>query len=203
MLKEASASTTTTTSLHATTTDRRQVLTSGFTAAGLSCLLTGSTTASAANEVDFSKVQDLLGSGGDGGGSTGSSAAALYEQRSTKRPTFLTDPTEEFKANEAKSMDFKRAQLQAKMEFQNALDKLQTDPNDGDMLAKDLDELRYLVDKNIGLPLGITKEDVVKQVRRRKAKKFWPTDVEIAYQDLIYEIQKKQSPNKEREIDFM
>uniref|UniRef100_A0A7S3LBW7 RxLR effector protein n=1 Tax=Amphora coffeiformis TaxID=265554 RepID=A0A7S3LBW7_9STRA len=175
--------------------NRREILSSGV-AAGLALLTSGA--AQAANEVDFGKVQDLLGQD-----STYSMSAQQYEQRSTKRPTFLKDPTEEFKQNEEKATAFKREQLKAKKEFQTVLDRLQTDPNDGGVLAKDLDELRYLVKKGVGLPEGITKEDVVKQVRRRKAKKFWPTEVEIAYQDLLYEILKKQSPNTDRDTDFV
>lgn len=167
-------------------------------ATGLALLTTGVSAAQAANEVDFGKVQDLLGQD-----NAYSMSAQEYEQRSTKRPTFLKDPTEEFKQNEEKATAFKREQLKAKKEFQTALDRLQTDPNDGGLLAKDLDELRYLVKKRSGLPEGITKDDVVKQVRRRKAKKFWPTEVEIAYQDLLYEILKKQSPNTDRDTDFV
>ena len=177
---------------------RRDVLASGLLA-GFSVLTAGTTAAQAANEVDFGKVQDLLGQDYNAYGSSSN-----YAQPTTgKRPTFLTDPTQEFKENETKAADFKRAQLKAKLEFQAALDKLQTDPNDGPTLAKDLDDLRYLVNKNVGLPLGISKEEVVKQVRRRKAKKFWPTEVEIAYQDLLYEIAKKQSPNTDRDTDFV
>jgi hypothetical protein len=43
--------------------------------------------------------------------------------------------------------------------------------------------------------LGITKDQVVKQVRRRKAKKYWPTTVEVAYQDMLLELLRQQSPN--------
>lgn len=192
---ESKLSSTSSTKLYASS-DRREFLASGLVAAGVS-LWSGA--ANAANEVDFDKVQDLLGQSYQPTGS-----AQLYEQRTTKRPTFLTDPTEEFKQNEQKAADFKRAQLKAKNEFQTALDKLQTDPNDGERLAKDLDEIRYLVQKNAGLPEGISKKEVITQVRRRKAKKFWPTEVEIAYQDLLLEIQKMQSPNTDRDTgDFV
>ena len=175
--------------------NRREILSS---AAGLALWTAATGAAQAANEVDFGKVQDLLGQD-----STYTMSAQEYEQRSAKRPTFLKDPTEEFKQSEEKATAFKREQLKAKREFQAALDKLQTDPNDGGMLAKDLDELRYMVKNGSGLPEGITKDEVVKQVRRRKSKKFWPTEVEIAYQDLLYEILKKQSPNTDRDTDFV
>jgi hypothetical protein len=146
--------------------------------------------ASSNDEIDYSKVQDLL-QAGDGGRAT----LDVYEGRSSKRPTFLTEPTTEFAENEAKSAAFKRAQLQAKAEFATALDAMETVPSTEDALAQALDQLRYLVQKNGGLPLGITKDQVVKQVRRRKAKKYWPTAVEVAYQDLLLELLRQQSPN--------
>lgn len=177
---------------------RRDILASSVVT-GLSVLTGAVSSAHAKNEVDFDKVQDLLGSSYQ----QGSMNAQVYGEPTSKRPTFLTDPTDEFKQSEQKAAEFKRAQLKAKKEFQEALDKLQTDPNDGAMLAKDLDQVRYLVQKNVGLPEGISKKDVITQVRRRKAKKFWPTEVEIAYQDLLYEIMKKQSPNTDRDPDFV
>jgi len=57
---------------------------------------------------------------------------------------------------------------------------METTPNNEDALAKVLDDMRYQVKANGGLPTGVTKEEVVKACRRRKAKKFWPTNVEIA-----------------------
>lgn len=145
--------------------------------------------ASAADSIDYARIQDLLGQ-------TEQPQTQAYEPKS-KRPTYLTDPTDEFKQNEAKSADFKRKQLKVKKDFQGLLDQLQELPNDEAALAKCLDSMRYMVKQEGGLPLGITKEDLVKQVRRRKGRKprFWPTEVEIAYQDLVNEIILAQSPN--------
>lgn len=123
-------------------------------------------------DIDFDKVQDLLKS---------SQQPGVYEYSTpSRRPKYLMDPTEEFKENERKASDFKRAQLQEKQKFVKILEKLQEDPNDEAELAGDLDQLRQLVRTGGGLPLGITKEDVIKQVRRRKAKRYWPINVEIA-----------------------
>lgn len=122
-------------------------------------------------DLDFERVQDLL--------KDTPSGAEIYKP-TTKRPTYLAEPTEEFRQNEKKSTEFKREQLKVKGQFTALLQKLQDDPNDEETLANDLDELRRLVRKEGGLPLGITKEDLVKQVRRRKARKFWPVNVEIA-----------------------
>jgi hypothetical protein len=119
------------------------------------------------------------------------------------RPTFLVEPTDDFKANEAKATIFKRQQLQAKQAFAAVQDKITTDPNDETALASDLDEMRRQVKKAGGLPEGILKDDVIRSVRRRKSKKpkFWPVNCEIAYQDLMDEIRKQQSPNTERDMD--
>lgn len=123
-------------------------------------------------DVDFNTIQDLLGS-----------PANQQPQEylpGGKRPMYLTEPTQEFKLNEEKSMEFKRKNLKLKKDFVAALDKLSTDPNNSATLATDLDEIRRLVKINGGLPEGITKDEVVKICRRRKSKKFWPTEVEIA-----------------------
>jgi hypothetical protein len=122
-------------------------------------------------DLDFDRVQDLL---------KDTPAGAEIYKPAPKRPTYLAEPTEEFRQNEKKASDFKREQLKVKGQFTALLQKLQDDPNDETTLANDLDELRRLVRKGGGLPLGITKEEVVKQVRRRKARKFWPVNVEIA-----------------------
>jgi len=123
-------------------------------------------------DLDFDRVQDLL------------NAAPLSQYQAapvTKRPTYLTEPTDEFIENERKASEFKREQLVVKAQFLKALTKLQEDPNDEELLAGDLDELRRLVRAEGGLPLGITRDEVVKQVRRRKSKKYWPVNCEIAY----------------------
>ena len=102
--------------------------------------------------------------------------AALAEPR----PMYLTEPTDEFKQNEAKAAEFKRQQLIAKKEFLAALDKLTTESNDADALVKDLKDIQALVAKTGGLPLGIKKEEMYKMIRSKKAKGFWPTPVEVA-----------------------
>jgi hypothetical protein len=148
--------------------------------------------------LSYDQVQDLLG--------TPDKTSAAFESGGASnggRPTFLVEPTEEFKANEAKATIFKRQQLQAKQAFALVQEKITTDPNDETALAQDLDEMRRLVKKGGGLPAGILKDDVIRSVRRRKSKKpkFWPVNCEIAYQDLMDEIRKQQSPNTERDMD--
>ena len=107
---------------------------------------------------------------------------------------------DEFKANEAKAMEFKRQQLAVKKEFNIALDKFLSEANDEDSLVKDLNELQKLVVRAAGLPLGIKKEELFKIIRSKKAKGFWPTPVEIAYQSLQGEIRFQQNPNIDKEM---
>jgi hypothetical protein len=133
----------------------------------------------AAAEVDYSRIQDLLGPGGDY--ATTYSPNAAVTTGTTKRPTYLTEPTDEFKASEAKATEFRRKNLRVVAQFNALLDQVGAVPNDETKLATTLDELRRLVKANGGLPIGITKDDIVKSCRRRKAKKYWPTTVEVAY----------------------
>lgn len=159
-------------------------------------LSSSATKANAADDtIDYSYLQDLLGT---------PDASKPFTQTYVpkgSRPTYLVDPTEEFKANEAKAMDFKRAQLEQKKSFLAVLEKFESDPNDETLLATGLDNLRKLVRAQSGLPLGVTKEDLVKRIRRRKAKRYWTTGIEIAYQDLLDEIRFQQSPNTEKDAD--
>jgi hypothetical protein len=108
------------------------------------------------------------------------SLAGAPRLASAERPAYLTDPTAEFKDNEAKSAEFKRGQLALKKEFVDLLDKFAKDPNKEDVLEKDLRSFQGLVEKARGLPLGIKKEDFYKQIRTKKAAGYWPTSVEVA-----------------------
>ncbi len=60
------------------------------------------------------------------------------------------------------------------------LARLTTESSTEDQLVTDLKELKGLVVQTGGLPLGIKKEDMYKIIRTKKAKGFWPTNVEIA-----------------------
>jgi len=111
------------------------------------------------------------------GGVLTTASSALAEPR----PTYLTEPTEEFKENERKAMEFRRQQLEIKKKFITVLDRLNNTSKTEAELENDLKELRTLVTQTGGLPNGLKKDDVVKQVRAKKSKGFWPTNVEIAY----------------------
>ena len=114
-------------------------------------------------------------------------------------PEYLTEPTEEFKESERQRDEFRRKQLVIKRKFNTVLDRLTFESKTEEDLVNDLKELRYLVIETEGLPLGIKKEEMIKIIRAKKAKGFWPTNVEIAYQKLTGEIAYQQSPNREKD----
>jgi len=115
--------------------------------------------------------------------------------------TYLTEPTEEFKESERQRLEFRKKQLALKAEFVKVLARLTTESSTEDQLVTDLKELKGLVVQTGGLPLGIKKEDMYKIIRTKKAKGFWPTNVEIAYQALKAEVAYQQSPNTEKDLE--
>lgn len=115
------------------------------------------------------------------------------------RPEYLTEPTDEFKESERQRDEFRRKQLLIKKKFNTVLDRLTFESQSEQELVDDLKELRSLVIATEGLPLGIKKDELIKIIRAKKAKGFWPTNVEIAYQDLTREISYQQSPNREKD----
>mmetsp|Transcript_1650 Transcript_1650/g.3664 ORF Transcript_1650/g.3664 Transcript_1650/m.3664 type:complete len:195 (-) Transcript_1650:316-900(-) len=127
-------------------------------------------------------------------------AFAPREAMAEPRPMYLSEPTDEFKANEAKAMEFKRAQLAIKKEFKDAIEKFLAEPNDEEAIVNDLKTMQDLVAKTGGLPLGIKVDELFKAIRSKKAKGFWPTKCEIAYQSLQGEIRFQQSPNMDKEM---
>jgi len=98
-------------------------------------------------------------------------------------------------------MEFRKKQLVLKGEFVKVLARLTSESSTEEELVADLKELRSLVVQTEGLPLGIKKEDMYKVIRSKKAKGFWPTNVEIAYQSLKSEVAYQQSPNTEKDLE--
>jgi len=113
--------------------------------------------------------------------------------------TYLTDPTEEFKASEIQRAAFKKEQMAIKNKFVIVLERLTTESNTEQALVIDLNQLTDLVIQTGGLPIGIKKEAMFKQIRVKKRAGPWPTKVEIAYQSLVREISYQQSPNTEKD----
>lgn len=98
-------------------------------------------------------------------------------------------------------MEFRKKQLVAKGEFVKILARLTQESQTEEELVRDLVELRALVRDTEGLPLGIKKEEMYKVIRSKKAKGFWPTNVEIAYQSMKSEVAYQQSPNTEKDLE--
>lgn len=98
-----------------------------------------------------------------------------------ERPAYLTDPTDEFKANEAKAAEFNKQQRAIKAKFNSILERFTTQSKTVEAYIVDLNELTEFVYRNGGLPTGIKKDDLYKTIRTKKAAaSSWPTDVEVA-----------------------
>lgn len=135
-------------------------------------------------------------------GASVAAAAALFPVGNrANADTYLAEPTEEFKESERQRMVFRKKQLQLKGEFVQIIARLTTESTTEDELIRDLVELRALVTTTGGLPLGIKKEELYKVIRGKKAKGFWPTNVEIAYQKFKSEVAYQQSPNTEKDLE--
>mmetsp|Transcript_17247 Transcript_17247/g.20545 ORF Transcript_17247/g.20545 Transcript_17247/m.20545 type:complete len:204 (+) Transcript_17247:176-787(+) len=115
-------------------------------------------------------------------------------------PEYLSEPTDAFKESERQRDEFRRKQLLVKKQFNDAFARLTFDSTTEDQIRGDLEDLKSLIIKTGGLPTGIKKEEMVKIIRAKKAKGFWPTSVEYAYQALIRELAYQQSPNKDKDV---
>ena len=129
----------------------------------------------------------------------GAAAPALAVSREP-RAEYLTEPTEAFKESEKQRDEFRRAQLALKKKFNIVLERFTVESKTEEAFVVDLKELKELVITTEGLPSGIKKDELVKIIRAKKSKGYWPTDVEYAYQSLIREIAYQQSPNRDKDI---
>eukprot|EP00985_Skeletonema_marinoi_P004425 scaffold1939_cov100-Skeletonema_marinoi.AAC.1 len=98
-------------------------------------------------------------------------------------------------------MEFRKKQLELKQEFVKVLARLTTESTTEEQLIEDLTDLKTLTIITGGLPLGIKKDEMYKVIRSKKAKGFWPTNVEIAYQKFKSEVAYQQSPNTEKDLE--
>ena len=93
--------------------------------------------------------------------------------------------------------------LQIRKDWDAILDKfLATD--EPEALAKGLDDLTATMKKIEGIPVGVRKVELVKTIRKKKGYlegrkqiryPYWTKDVEIAYQAMILEFNKRLVPN--------
>lgn len=174
------------------------VLTPSVITAFTSSRIAQSTTSISSSSLSASR-RDVLGNAFASAAGM-ASLIVTQEARAEPRPMYLAEPTDEFKANEAKAMEFKRAQLAIKKEFNEVIAKFLAEPNDEAAIVEDLKRLQNLVAKTGGLPLGIKKDELFKLIRSKKGKGYWPTNCEIAYQSLQGEIRFQQSPNMDKEM---
>uniref|UniRef100_A0A7S2V3N6 Uncharacterized protein n=1 Tax=Fibrocapsa japonica TaxID=94617 RepID=A0A7S2V3N6_9STRA len=110
---------------------------------------------------------------------------------------YLAEPTEEFKALEEKNAAFKQKQIAVKKLFREQLDKLAAASSEAELVDA-IDSLADLVLQEQGLPAGLKKEALVKEIRVSKSKfttsGLWTTLVERSYQELNAEIRRQQTP---------
>lgn len=123
----------------------------------------------------------------------------IAHAKGSKGPEYLVDPTDEFKEEEAKMLAFSAAQRKRRGEWDGLVDKFSTteDPSE---LALQLKAMKLFLQETRDLPVGFRKHDFVKVCRSkkflkgRKTKPFWTTEVEIEYQALIAEINRRLVP---------
>eukprot|EP01039_Chlorochromonas_danica_P010791 gene10791-11991_t len=123
----------------------------------------------------------------------------IAHAKGSKGPEYLVDPTEEFKEEEAKMRAFSAAQRERREAWDRLVGKFSAteDPSE---LAGQLKAMKLFLQQTRDLPVGFRKHDFVKVCRSkkflkgRKTKPFWTTEVEIEYQSLIAEINRRLVP---------
>jgi hypothetical protein len=103
------------------------------------------------------------------------------------RPTYLTEPTEEFQDNEKRADSFRREQLRLKEEFKAVLDDFVSTSYSSTVgeeesvtkkLIADMESMTSWIKAQQGLPVGIKKESLYKMIRAKKKEGIWPTSCE-------------------------
>ena len=117
---------------------------------------------------------------------------------------YLTDPTEDFKEDEARTKAFSAEQLKIKNKWDIIVKELEntSDQNTAELEAKLKNLIKFLQPLD-GVPSGFKKRELVKICRikkfenekRRKIRPSWTKECEIAYQELIQLINAKLLPN--------
>lgn len=111
--------------------------------------------------------------------------------------------TEEFLALDKKKREFRAKQLEIRKDWDEEMAVFMT-LRDEKTIIKKMEKLINIIRVAEGLPLGVTKKDMVTKMRSvKKVGKqdgFWTTDVEKAYQSYIRAVDYMQSPNTDRQI---
>ena len=111
---------------------------------------------------------------------------------------YLTEPTEEFKKEEAEVAAFRKRQAEYRKKWDGVFASFQEAPDDP-ALAGALSSLAKLVQINGGLPYGLRLTDMITLCRRVKSKAIdrggWDTPVELEYMTLVRTVKRAQNPN--------
>lgn len=111
--------------------------------------------------------------------------------------------TEEFLSLDKKKREFRAKQLEIRKDWDEEMAVFMT-LRDEKSIIKKMEKLVNIIRVAEGLPLGVTKKDMVSKMRtvKRAGKQdgFWTTDVEKAYQSYIRAVDYVQSPNTDRQI---
>lgn len=115
----------------------------------------------------------------------------------------LDEPTQEFLELDKKKREFRARQMEIRKDWDVEMEKflLMKDEN---QIIKQMETFTKIIRVAEGLPIGVSKKQMVSQMRRvKKAGKeqgYWTTEVEKAYQAYIRGVDYIQSPNTDRQI---
>ena len=125
-------------------------------------------------------------------------AQEAYEEA----PSYLSEPTAEFKQAEKERAAFRAKQGAYKKKFDESLLLFSGAADDATRVTA-LNTMGKLIVKEQGLPSGLKLTDLITFSRRVKAKAKqiggWDTPVEIAYMDMIRSVKKAENPNQKED----
>jgi hypothetical protein len=114
---------------------------------------------------------------------------------------YLTDPTDDFKAEQIKTAEYNAKQKKIRKDWDILINQFQ-ESKDPAKTADTLKQMRLFLVSNGSIPTGVKKLDVVKMCRKKKFLKgrqmnpeLWSKDAEIEYEAFIQEFNKKVSPD--------
>ena len=128
-------------------------------------------------------------------------AVGVSQNTESKPVQYLSEPSDEFKDEVAKTAALKQKNAKISKEWEALVAKLVAS-EDSNSLQASIKDLREFLIKLEDIPTGFKKADIVKLCRSkkfikgRKTKPEWTTPVEIEYQSFIQVINKTLSPDR-------
>ena len=123
---------------------------------------------------------------------------ATYGVVEEDTPAYLSEPTAEFKKEEAERAAFRAKQKEYRNKWDAAFVAFQEAKGNEDISAA-LSKLSKLVAANGGLPSGLRLTDMITLCRRVKGKALqlgqWDTPTEMEYMTLVRTVKRAQNPN--------